>query len=78
MFHVSSMLNALAPIALVATVAGATATVGGDPNADTYGDLQPAQTVPGPTSAPPPIPTPPPTLPGPSAPPNPPQRPPIR
>jgi hypothetical protein len=79
-------LDALIPVALIATLAAATATIGGTYQAtvggaylsDAYGDSYPSQTVPGPSSMPPPVPTPPPTLPGPTAPPNPPQVPPIR
>lgn len=76
MFHSRSIQGALAPLALIATVASATATIGGA-GWESRG-AQPAQTMPGPTTVPPPVPTPPPTLPGPSAPPIPPQLPPIR
>jgi hypothetical protein len=71
-------LSGLSSIALLATVTAATATIGGTSKGNRDLEADPVQTIPGPSTIAPPIPTPPPTLPGPSAPPNPPPVPPIR
>lgn len=78
MTHCRRALSALTPVALIATVTAATATIGGTSKSNPELEANPVQTVPGPSTMPPPVPTPPPTLPGPSAPPNPPPVPPIR
>lgn len=74
MFQLSPFVRTLGPYVLVASVAAATATLGGASDAAAGDGVVGVQTAPTHT-IPPPIPTPLPTLPGPSAPPNPPPTP---